>query len=43
MNQVRARSSPTGDFKPGALSVTFLEAVETSTRLVMQGETKAPR
>ncbi|MBX7184329.1 MAG: hypothetical protein K1Y01_04205 [Vicinamibacteria bacterium] len=43
VNQVSGALVADWDFKPGALSITFLEAVETSTRLVMLGESKAPR
>jgi hypothetical protein len=43
VNQVSGALVADWDFKPGALSVTFLEPVETSTRLVVQGESKTPR
>lgn len=43
VNQVSGALVADWDFKPGAVTITFLEAVVGSTRLVLQGESKAPR
>lgn len=43
VNQVTGALVADWDFKPGALSVSFLEPVTSSTRLVIQGESKAAR
>ncbi|MEO8358569.1 MAG: hypothetical protein ABI672_00955 [Vicinamibacteria bacterium] len=43
VNQMSGALVADWDFKPGALSVTFLEAVDSSTRLTIQGESKTAR